>query len=170
MKVLIAVASKHGSTREIATVIAEELQAQSLTVDLLEAGEVGDVASYDTVILGSAIYAGNWLPDAKRFARVYGADLTQVPVWLFSSGPLGTDDPQPHNDPILLAAPLGEANIRDHRVFAGKLDSSELGFGERLMAKVVGAPEGDFREWGVVRDWAREIAADSVLLPTQQQA
>jgi menaquinone-dependent protoporphyrinogen oxidase len=70
MKVLIAVASKHGSTREIARAVSEELQAGHIAVDLrgLASGEIADVGNYAAVILGSAIYAGNWLPATKQFA------------------------------------------------------------------------------------------------------
>jgi menaquinone-dependent protoporphyrinogen oxidase len=50
-------------------------------------------------------------------------------------------------------------HARGHRVFVGKLNPGDLGFGERLMAKVVKAPEGDFRDWDAIRAWAREIAA-----------
>lgn len=48
---------------------------------------------------------------------------------------------------------------RGHRTFVGKLDSENLGFGERLMAKAVKAPEGDFRDWDGIRSWAKEIAS-----------
>ena len=70
MKVLIAVASKHGSTHEIAGALSEELQAAHIAVDLrdLAGGEIVDVGNYAAVILGSAIYAGNWLPAAHQFA------------------------------------------------------------------------------------------------------
>jgi menaquinone-dependent protoporphyrinogen oxidase len=158
MKILVAVASKRGSTREIGAAIAEELRAHNLSVDLRDVGEVAGVGGYDAVVLGSGIYAGHWLPEASRFAEEERAALSRVPVWIFSSGPLGVD-PQPLGDPALLASALGEVPVRDHRIFAGRLDTSALGFGERLMVKLVGAPEGDFRDWEEIREWAREIAA-----------
>lgn len=158
MTILIAVASKHGSTREIAQAIAEDLRAQDLVVELREAGEVSDIAGYEAVILGSGVYAGSWLPEAKHFAETQRTELSRLPVWIFSSGPIG-DDPQPHEDPQKLAAPLGDVVVRDHRIFVGKLDRQNLGFGERLIARVVGAPEGDFRDWAAIHQWAGEIAA-----------
>src|SRR5947209_19655027 len=99
MKVLIAVASKHGSTREIAEAIAEELRQAASTVDLHEVEMVDTLIGYDAVILGSAIYAGNWLPEARHFAEQHPVLLAQVPLRVFSSGPLGAPDPQPHDDP-----------------------------------------------------------------------
>lgn len=163
MKILVVVASKHGSTREIAEAIAEEMRAEKLTVDmrnLQETAEVGDITGYDAVVLGSAIYAGSWLPEAKQFAEEHQAELSKLPVWLFSSGPLGAGDPQPHDDPDRLTAPMGEVKARDHRVFVGKLDPAKLGLGEWLMAKMVKAPVGDFRDWEQVRGWARSVAKE----------
>lgn len=157
MNVLVAVASRHGGTRGIAEAIADELRGASLTVDLHEAGEVDDLAGYDAVVLGSGVYAGNWLPEAKQFAERHHDALSALPVWLFSSGPLGTDDPMPHDDPDRLAAPMKDTAVRDHRIFVGRLDPAELGFGERLIARVVRAPAGDFRDWDAIRAWAREI-------------
>src|SRR5687768_17499918 len=92
MHILVAVASKHGSTREIAQVIAEELRALGLAADLREAGVVSDLDGYDAAIVGSAVYMGNWLPEARRLLAREGMWPTTIPVWLFSSGPIG-DDP-----------------------------------------------------------------------------
>lgn len=160
MKVLIAVASKHGSTREIALAITRELQGADIAVDILDlaAGEITNIGGYDAIILGSAIYAGNWLPEAKLFAQKYHDELSRLPVWIFSSGPLGADNPQPHDDPEKLAVPMGQVRARDHRVFVGKVDPAELGLGERLIVKMVRAPKGDFRDWEEIKGWGRQIA------------
>lgn len=159
MKVLVAVASKHGSTFEIAEVIAQALRGAGHASQVQNADELHSLTDYEAVVLGSAIYAGNWLPEAKRFAATHHEALGKLPVWVFSSGPLGEDNPQPHDDPQRLAAPLGEIVVKDHRVFSGKLDKHDLGVGERLIARVVRAPEGDFRDWEEIRGYAREIAA-----------
>ena len=160
MKVLIAVASKHGSTREIAQAISEELQEANIAVEILDLtkGEIADVGSYHAVILGSAIYAGSWLPEAKQFAQKHNTELASLPVWLFSSGPLGADNPQPHDDPEKLALSLGQVKVREHHVFVGKLDAADLRLGERLIVKMVHAPGGDFRDWEEVSNWGRSIA------------
>src|SRR3954452_8630126 len=87
MKVLIAVASKHGSTREIATAITEELTSRNIDAVQQEAAEVKDLEGYNAVILGSAIYAGRWMSEATSFAERYHEALVHMPVWVFSSGP-----------------------------------------------------------------------------------
>src|SRR5690606_15609236 len=159
MKVLVAVASRHGSTRDIGEVIARELRATGLTVDVRDAKHVDTVQGYDAVVLGSAVYIGNWLAEAKQFGERHRDELLKLPVWVFSSGPLGLGKHQPENDPQALVASLGDIPIRDHKVFVGKLDPSDLGLGEELIVKMVRAPYGDFRNWVEIRRWARGIAS-----------
>lgn len=159
MHILLAVASKHESTHEIANVLADELRVAGQSVEVYNADAAPSPQAYDAVILGSAIYAGSWLFAAKHFVERYRAELVGLPLWVFSSGPLGAENPQPHDDPQHLAASLGELPVRDHKVFVGKLDTSDLGVAERVIAKVVRAPIGDFRNWDAIRGWAHEIAA-----------
>ena len=159
MNVLVAVGSKHGGTREIAQAVVEELRALGLDPDLREAGAVKDLAGYDAVVLGSAVYMGDWLPEARAFVARHGAALAGLPVWLFSSGPLGAESPRPAGDPAGVAAALAATGARGHRVFAGRLERGDLGLGERAISRLVHAPEGDFRDWPAIRAWVREIGA-----------
>lgn len=156
---LIVVASKHGGTQGIAEVIADELQSQAVAVDLRDVDDDPMVQEYDLVIIGSAVYMGSWLPDAWRFVERHHTKLANMPVWLFSSGPLGEDDPQPTGDPAHLDDLMAKTGARGHQIFAGKLDISRLGMGERFVVKLVKAPAGDFRDWEAIRGWAREVAA-----------
>jgi menaquinone-dependent protoporphyrinogen oxidase len=165
MNVLVAVASKHGSTHDIAEVIAGELRAAGLGVDLRDIESVTDLAGYHAAVLGSAIYMGNWLGEAKRFVEKHATALAAIPVWLFSSGPLGADDPKPHGEPAGVPPLVEAAHAREHKVFVGKLDPHELGLGEKLIAKAVHAPAGDFRDWDAIRGWAHEIAAALAVAP-----
>lgn len=160
MRVLVAVASKHGATREIAEVIAIELRTMDIDTDCLEIGDVQSLNGYDAVVLGSAIYMGNWLDKARSFATTHAADLARVPVWLFSSGPLGEEHlvpPAPGEQVEQIADSL---HAQDHRVFAGRLDPDDLGLRERLATRIVGAPSGDFRPWAEIAEWARAIGAE----------
>ena len=157
-RVLITVASKHGATRGIADAIAEELRRRGLDAEVRAAGTVRGIQGYDAVVLGSAVYMGKWLPAARDLADREREVLAGLPVWLFSSGPLGHEHPQPEGEPAQLDQLLAQTNARGHRIFAGELDRSELGAGERLLARMVKAPEGDFRDWDAIRAWADEIA------------
>jgi menaquinone-dependent protoporphyrinogen oxidase len=158
MNVLVAVASKHGSTTGIAEVVADELRTTGIAADVWSVDEAPPLELYDAIVVGSAIYVGRWMPEARRFVEASRAALRDLPVWLFSSGPIG-DPPAPAGDSADLDRLATELGARGHRTFAGRLDPGDLGLGERLVVKAVRAPKGDFRQWEEIRGWAREIAA-----------
>jgi menaquinone-dependent protoporphyrinogen oxidase len=158
MTVLVAVASRHGSTREIAAVIGETLEKRGFDVVVSPVEEVDDVAGYDAIVLGSAVYVGRWLDPARRFVDEHAAELAARPTWLFSSGPIGTP-PKPEGEKAVDVRELqATTGAREHRIFAGKLDRSRLGLGERIVVRTVRAQEGDFREPEQVVAWASSIA------------
>src|ERR1700731_1548700 len=90
MVVLIAYASKHGSTRGIAERIAEQLRQLGKQAEARPVGEVSDPGSYEAFVIGSALYYGSWMKEATEWVHHNRAVLAKRPVWLFSSGPLGT--------------------------------------------------------------------------------
>ena len=159
MPILVAVASRHGSTREIAEAIADELRLAGLNADARNVEEVSNLDEYSGIVLGSAVYMGNWSAGARDFVQHHRTRLATIPVWLFSSGPIGAPDPRPHGDPGGVVELTRATRAVEHRVFAGKLDEAELGRAERLVSRMVGAQSGDFRDWSAIRAWAREIAA-----------
>lgn len=160
MTVLVAYASKHGSTAGIAEAIADALGDHEVKAEAKSVNTVEDLGPYEAVVLGSAVYAGAWMREAVAFVERHAGELSRRPVWLFSSGPLGEDvedhEEQPRQMPELrrLIGPKG------HRVFYGALDVSALGFAERMIAKAVKAPTGDFRDWEAIRGWAEGIAEE----------
>lgn len=157
MRVLIAVASKHGATSEIAQRIGEVLKSRGLEVTVTAADQVDDIQGYQAAILGSAVYAGHWMKEARDLADMIAAG-DQIPmVWLFSSGPVG-DPPKPEEDPVDVAGIVEAVAAQEHRVFAGKIDKSKLGFGERAIVAALRAPVGDFRDWDQITLWADDIA------------
>lgn len=158
MNILISVASKHGSTYEIAEAIAAELQEAGHAATVREAKEASVTEKEDAVLIGSAVYAGNWMPEARQFVERNRDELAEIPVWLFSSGPLGEEDPQPKGDLVGLKELVQQTGARDHKIFVGRLDQARLGLGERIIVRAVKAPYGDFRDWEAVRAWGREIA------------
>jgi menaquinone-dependent protoporphyrinogen oxidase len=158
VKVLVCAASKHGATTEIAAEIGAVLSAAGVEAVVRAPDEVQTIDGYDAAVIGSAVYVGRWLEVAKTLVEHHQETLRAMPVWLFSSGPIG-DPPKPVEDPVD-AQPLVElVGARGHRVFAGDLDRSRLGFAERAIVAAVRAPDGDFRPWPEIEAWAREIAA-----------
>jgi menaquinone-dependent protoporphyrinogen oxidase len=67
--ILVAYATKHGSTGEIAEVIGRRLRERGHRVDVRVAREVTDVASYDAAIIGSAVYMFHWQKDAMNLVN-----------------------------------------------------------------------------------------------------
>jgi menaquinone-dependent protoporphyrinogen oxidase len=157
MTILVAAASKHGATLEIAEALARGLTRRGLQADVRPAGAVDRLDGYDAVVLGSAVYAGHWLKPARELAERIEPDEGR-PVWLFSSGPVGAPDPKPDGDPIDVEAILRETGAREHRVFAGRLDRDRLGLAERAIVRALRAPIGDFRDWDAIEAFANGIA------------
>lgn len=158
MKVLIAVASRHGATREIADEIQTILEAEGFAADVVDVASDTPLDGYDAVVLGSAVYSGRWLTSATRFAAANRMRLRELPVWLFSSGPLG-EPPEPDDNPVDVDDIDDQLHPVDDRVFAGRLDRSDLGFAERAMVGALGVLDGDYRQWDEIVDWAEGIAA-----------
>jgi menaquinone-dependent protoporphyrinogen oxidase len=160
--ILVTYASKHNSTAEIAKTIGEVLQqANASQVDLVPVENVEDITSYDAVILGSAVYAGQWQSKAGNFLKKHEAELSQRPVWLFSSGPIGEGDPKDllkgWKFPEALLPIVERIKPQDIALFHGNLDPTKLNVMERIVVKGVKAPTGDFRDWNVIRGWAYNI-------------
>jgi menaquinone-dependent protoporphyrinogen oxidase len=165
MKFLIVVASRHGATRGIAQALSDELTHDGHVVTVCSTSEAPPVQDYDAVVVGSAVYFGKWLAEARHYLARNQQQLLRRPVWLFSSGPVGPADPQPKDDPSGIAQVIEQVNARGHRTFVGKLDPTQLGLGERFIIWNVSrlvrdaGKLGDFRDWEAIRVWADEISA-----------
>ncbi|MCL3861581.1 flavodoxin domain-containing protein [Actinotalea sp. K2] len=171
MNVLVAYATRHGATAGIAERIASTLTDQGLSAEAKAVDDVKNLDDYDAVVLGGAAYMFHWLKPAVRFAKRNHAELAARPVWLFSSGPLGTDRVDDEGNDVLAATRPKEfdeltalLNTRGEQVFFGAYDpqAPPIGIGERLTRHLPAArdsfPVGDFREWDSITAWAEEIA------------
>jgi menaquinone-dependent protoporphyrinogen oxidase len=171
MRVLIVHASRYGATQEIAERIAATLRQHGLEVTIQSAKHADDPAHYDAAIIGSAAYYFHWMKPAAEFVRRNREVLAHLPVWLFSSGPLGTEAKDSQGrDLRTITEPKEIAEFReaihplDHRVFFGALHAGRLGLTHRLILKLpvnrnhAIFPEGDFRDWNEIEAWAGNIA------------
>ena len=161
-KVLIAYATKYGSTTEIAEKIGQVISDAGLSVYVTPVHHASDPESYGAIVLGSAVYIGQWRREAAGFMKTNEKVLSGMPVWFFSSGPTGAGDPaallQGWRLPKALQPIADRIRPRDIAVFHGKLDASRLGFVEKWMVNNVKAEFGDFRDWGAISAWAASIA------------
>ncbi len=172
MVVLVAYATRHGATAGIAERIAADLSHSGIPTEVQPVHAVRDVRAYDAVVLGGAAYLFHWHKDATDFARSYRVALRERPVWLFSSGPLGTDLVDKDGADVLQTCQPKEfcelsalVRARGVQVFFGAYDpqAKPATVGERMLALIpagkAALPAGDFRDWPAIDAWAAQIAA-----------
>src|SRR5213080_3991281 len=126
MTVLVAYASKHGSTQGIAERIAEQLRQVGKEAEARPVDAVENPGSYEAFVIGSAIYYGSWLKEAMEWVRRNRAALAQHPVWLFSVGPLGTEVQDVEQQPKEMTEFREAIGPREQRIFFWALDHSHL--------------------------------------------
>jgi menaquinone-dependent protoporphyrinogen oxidase len=161
-RVLIAYASKHGSTEEIAIAIGDRLKSDQVEVDVRPANAVNSLDGFDACILGSAVYIGQWRKDAVHLLKRHKESLANMKVWVFSTGPTGEGDPvellKGWKYPEALKPLLDKIDPVDITVFHGSLEEKKLNGMEKIAIKMVKAPLGDFRDWEAVKSWTVGIA------------
>ncbi len=161
-QILVAYATKYGATAEIAEKIGQMLRQAGLRADVLLAQHVDNLSPYQAVILGSAVYMGQWRKEAAAFLKDNEKALTERPVWLFSSGPTGEGDPaqllKGWRLPKAQQPVADRIRPRDIAVFGGALDPKKMNLFEKWIIKNVKAALGDFRDWNAIDAWAQSIS------------
>ncbi|MBN1103239.1 MAG: flavodoxin domain-containing protein [Deltaproteobacteria bacterium] len=162
-RVLVTYASYCGTTGGVAEAIAQVLCERGAGVDVSLVRNVNDIASYEAVVIGSAVRSGSWWPEAIEFVERNREGLSRIPVAYFLTCLALHQDTETtrriargYMDPALKAAPGIRPVVMGY--FAGALDYSKLNFVYRMVMKSKmekrGVPEGDFRDWGAIRSWA----------------
>lgn len=162
-RVLVAYGSKHGATAEIAEAIGEALRAEGHEAEVDAAGAVNDFEPYEAIVLGSAVYSGRWRRDARALLRQLGRGLGDRPLWVFSSGPVGEQEPDPASRwqyPNSVRKACERLGARDAVVFAGRVPLEPGNFIERSMVKNTPEDRRDCRDFEAIAAWARAIAGD----------
>ena len=161
-RLLIAYGSRCGSTGGVAETIGQVLSVAGAAVDVRLVKNVDDLSPYQSVIVGSAIRMGKWLPEAVEFLKTHQDTLSRVPVAYFAVCLTMKDDTAENRrkalgylDPVRKQFP--QVKPADIGLFAGAVDYKKLSFAYSLILKVKGAPEGDFRNWEAIRTWATGI-------------
>lgn len=157
MKILVAAASRHGATREVADAIGKRLREDGLDVERRSPEQVSSLTGYDGVVIGSAVYMTRWLSQANAFLERFHDSLGRVPVWAFSVGLSGVPKHQPQ-DPSRIGPARSSEHIDNQVAFAGRYDPSLLSLRERSVARLAGAVEGDFRDWDAIAKFADSVS------------
>lgn len=165
MRILVAYATRAGSTRGVALAIADELRSDGDEVTVAPARSTSDVRGYDGVVIGSAIRERRWLDDATSFIEANAEDLSRTPVAYFAVA-LTTLHRSPRTEKEAerySRYPVGrfpEVSPVAVAVFTGALDNAQLTPGERLFVKAFRVAPGDYRDWEAIRAWARRVHSE----------
>jgi menaquinone-dependent protoporphyrinogen oxidase len=160
-RILVAYATKHETTREIADAIVATLREEGLDAEAVPAGKVTSVAGYDAIVIGSPLYMGKILKEAKQFVEHFADVLQKKPVAAFAVG-MSCKDLTDENRRKVEAAMVpitGRVPIRGEMgMFAGRMSPSYIPVLGFFMRYDKGKTE-DARDWGAIRAWAGELPA-----------
>jgi menaquinone-dependent protoporphyrinogen oxidase len=170
MAVLVAHASVHGSTEQIADRIAARLREQGLDAVSRPVADVTGLTGFDAFVIGSAIHGGDWLPAGAAFLAGQLAVLAAHPVWLFSVSSIGEGSSafpglierrlRPATRiPRAITAVSADLRPREHHAFAGVISARRWGWAGRILLVTFGGRSGDHRNWQEVDAWAMRIAS-----------
>lgn len=160
--ILICYATRYGSTAEIARIIADVLSDVGYQVTISPVSDAGNPADYDAVVIGSPLYMGKWLVEAREFVSRNRGSLTSRPVAVFSAGFTLRDRTKDHlavvNEALGSSVKLYISPVSTG-YFAGRLDPDTMSAADRAIITLSGALPGDFLEPDEIRTWARELPA-----------
>jgi menaquinone-dependent protoporphyrinogen oxidase len=161
-RLLIAYASRCGSTGGVADAIGQVLYGNGTSIDVRVVGNVNDLSPYQGVIVGSAIRMGKWLPEAVAFVKKHQDALSRLRTAYFVACITMKDDTAENRRKVLayldpVRKEISQIQPVDIGLFAGAVDFGKLSFAYKSILKAKGVPEGDFRNWASIRSWAAGI-------------
>ena len=163
-RILVTYASRSGSTRGIAEAIGATLAESGLQVDVMPMQEVEDLSPYRAVVVGSAIQAAQWLPEAMQFVRDHQSELARKPFATFLVCMTLAMKKGDYRDQVAdwLASVRALVRPVSEGLFAGVLNVRQVrSLGDRLkfrLSVMMGVwSEGDHRDWNAIRSWAESL-------------
>lgn len=166
MKVLVAYATTHGSTGEIAEFIGGVLKERDLEVTVARVNQIQSVEGYDAFVVGSPIYGGMWLTEMSQFLEKFSDELTSKPVyfWIVCIRVLEEDGYEAAKQEYVHKPTMEKIGVKDLGIFAGKLELESIDWNERwtLSARyegkeLPGTHNDDYRDWNAIRAWTTNV-------------
>lgn len=162
-KVLVAYASKTGMTEGVAAAVGETLRSRGFEVDVRPMGQVSSLASYQRVVLGSAVNGANWMPEALSFVRTNQQALNSKPLAVFSVHGMNMNDNPRHEQNrrayLKEVRPLLNAQEEGYFVGQGVDPKTAPAFLVWICRTFKFISVGDCRDWVKIRAWAEKIFA-----------
>lgn len=159
--ILVAYASKYGSTQQVAEAVTATLREHGLAVDLLPASQVRSVEVYRAVVLGAPLIMVHWHKDALHFLTQFQKALVKRPIAIFALGPVTAGAEKEfttaHEQLDKELAPFAWLRPIAVEIFGGKFDPSKLGFPLTLLPAVRNMPASDLRDWAAINRWADDL-------------
>jgi menaquinone-dependent protoporphyrinogen oxidase len=158
-RILVAYASRKGSTAGIAQAVGKELEKTGATVTVAEMKTVTTVEGYHAVVIGTPVYLGKVEKDVVGFVAKHRDRLSRIPVAAFAVGIAPVAPQIQPVDAVLkdLDKSLSPVQPVAATVFAGRLDPDKMSFIERRMTGLMKVKTGDFRDWTAIAAWAGEL-------------
>ena len=165
--ILVAYATRYGSTQEVAEAVAATLREHGLEVDLQPMRKVRALEGYRAVVLGAPLHISSLHKDAQRFLSQHREALSEWPVAVFALGPTHADEQERQGSRAQLEKELAKYPWLTPvalEMFGGKYDPAKLRFPDTLIAALPasplhGLPASDARDWTAIRAWAGSLAA-----------
>jgi len=155
-KILVTYASRSGSTQAVAQTVGEELVNLGAEVDLRFLLDVKHVENYDAIIIGAPLRSGKWLPEATRFVYSHQPQLRKKSVAYFVVCMTLHNDTPKNQQKVLSALETASDYVKpiDIGLFAGNLNRKNMpSWWGRIVTKLSGLPEGDYRNFPLIRRW-----------------
>jgi menaquinone-dependent protoporphyrinogen oxidase len=166
MRILVAYATKHGSTAEVADFIGQVFHEHDLDTSVMAVDQVQSVEGYDAFVIGSPVYGSMWLTEISQFLQRFETDLSKKPVyfWMNCIRVLEPEGREQALAEYIHKPTMEKIGVRDIGVFGGKLKLDEIDWNERwtLSARyegesLPGSRNDDYRDWNAIREWTKQI-------------
>jgi menaquinone-dependent protoporphyrinogen oxidase len=158
--VLVAYATRYGSTKEVAEAVAEVLREDGIAVDIKPLKDVAALDTYRAVVMGAPLQMFRWHKDGLGFLKRHRVTLSQMPVAVFALGPFNDVEKEWQEVRGQLQKELAKfpwfAPV-DTEIVGGKFDPTTLAGRWKLLPALKKLPASDLRDWVAIKAWAKTL-------------